>query len=203
MKIGIDFDGTIADTNALKAKWLREQKGIIIAPWLLDRTNCIEELEKIMLTSQAKDTYEELSKVVYNRENTLLLTPIAGALEAIARLSSNNELFMITARSTKLIDSLDWLKEKNALKYFKAWYSSNLIDKYLERKLSKQEICEVYGMNILIDDDQRHLNKINIMSLNRILLKNGLENSGYKDGIYVAKNWDDVLWRIEEIKQNN
>ena len=79
------------------------------------------------------------------------------------------------------------------LKHFGGWYSSRSIDPKYDKILSKQEICGNYNFDAIIDDDQRHLGEINLPNFKKILLKNGAEETEKVDGLYVARNWSDVI----------
>ena len=46
MKIGIDFDGTIADTNTAKSYWIKKNIGLSIPPYQCDKTTCLQYIKK-------------------------------------------------------------------------------------------------------------------------------------------------------------
>ena len=41
MRLAIDFDGTIADTNRVKGRLNLGKLGIVVEPWRCDRTHCV------------------------------------------------------------------------------------------------------------------------------------------------------------------
>ena len=63
MRIAIDYDGTIADTNRVKADWILQNLGQVVAPWNCDRTNCVPII--------GESAYQIMGDVVYERESTL------------------------------------------------------------------------------------------------------------------------------------
>ena len=97
MIVGIDFDGTIADTNAAKSVWIKRELGIDVPPYLCDRTSCAPII--------GESEYNMMCVQVYSRNATLRLPPVPGALEAIAELQNNNELIVVTARINDMLDS--------------------------------------------------------------------------------------------------
>ncbi|MBW2994842.1 hypothetical protein KY312_00670, partial [Candidatus Woesearchaeota archaeon] len=94
--------------------------------------------------------------------------------------------------------SHDWLKENGVYGCFKGFYSSGIEDKNYKRILNKQEICQEYCLDVLVDDDARHLKKIQVPSLKRILIKVG-SNEYESNGIFIASSWNDV---VDEIIKN-
>ena len=61
MRLAIDFDGTIADTNRVKAAWILDKLGVVVEPWRCDRTSCVPII--------GAAAYEEMSDHVYEREH--------------------------------------------------------------------------------------------------------------------------------------
>ncbi len=57
--IGLDYDGIIADTNRVKARWIREHLGVEVEPWRCDRTRCVPII--------GASAYESMGEVVYER----------------------------------------------------------------------------------------------------------------------------------------
>lgn len=94
MKIGIDFDGVIADTQKLKEE----------IAWELFQCKLPSHLAKESLVVEhglmTKEQYRELmSHVAAKKDIGLRMTPLAGAIEAIGRLQSDgHDLAIITSR---------------------------------------------------------------------------------------------------------
>ena len=110
-KITIDYDGVIADTNSQKSEWISDNLGYNVPPYFCDRTNCVRYI--------GKSRYEELSKIIYDREYSLSAEPISGSIKIIKKLSTKYSLFIISARSDeKLIWAKEWLRMKGINTFF-------------------------------------------------------------------------------------
>jgi len=48
MIIGLDYGGTIADSDLVKSKWILDELGLNIPPWKTDRTNFILFINSIV-----------------------------------------------------------------------------------------------------------------------------------------------------------
>jgi putative restriction endonuclease len=73
--IGIDFDGTIADTNQVKAQWIKKKLGIDLPPPKCDRSQCVPII--------GLDNYEKMAAFVYDEAGTHAAPPVSGALKAL------------------------------------------------------------------------------------------------------------------------
>lgn len=60
--VAVDYDGTIADTNREKAKWIEANLGIAVSPWHCDRTDCVPII--------GEEAYRRLGDWVYERPST-------------------------------------------------------------------------------------------------------------------------------------
>ena len=154
MIIAIDYDGTIADTNQEKVKWIEENLATEISPWNCSRTDCVPII--------GLEAYERMADYVYEPESTLRAAEVAGALDALHELSKKAWLYVLTARSLERIQSTrQWLENKEVLSCFKGIRTS--------QGTSKAAACSAIGADILIDDDVRHLREIGHEDLVRIL----------------------------------
>jgi phosphoglycolate phosphatase-like HAD superfamily hydrolase len=142
MRIAIDYDGTIADTNRGKVRWIREHLSLDIAPWDCNRTNCVPII--------GADEYGRMSDVVYERDSTLAARPVPGAIAALETLSASHELHVVSARlERRLAFAREWLRAHQAARYFLSVCSAY--------DGGKPAICLRIGADALIDDDARHL----------------------------------------------
>ena len=187
MAYGLDYDGVIADTPSMKARWLKESRGIDIPPWKTDRTVCTKII--------GMHLYEEMINDIYGMEWSLKAPPIKDAIESIIRLSKEGPVYVVTARTPERAD------------YAKEYMEINGIIRYVTEiipagKETKQKICEEKGIDKLVDDDLRHLNVDGLNNIQRILLKDGFNEQyfpGLPKGVEFAKNWKEImgLLRIE------
>ena len=103
LRFGLDFDGTIADTNAMKSDWIRDRIGLEIPAWLCSHYECYPYLG---------DLYREMSGVVYSEEWTHRTPPISGAIEAVRTLAKVGEVHLVTMRPGDwMVHAEKWLEE--------------------------------------------------------------------------------------------
>ncbi len=96
--------------------------------------------------------YDTMSKEVYNHQNTLQLQPLSNALRIITELRRHHNLFIVTARKDKGIGSARiWLSN------YQEFSDIPLLSMSEGNKL---EICLKYRIELLIDDDMRHLTNL-------------------------------------------
>jgi hypothetical protein len=191
-KIGIDYDGTIADTSGVKAHWLRERMGIEVPPWRTDRTHCVPII--------GLENYERMSKFVYGRKGSLQAKEVPGSIDAIKELARFSQLFILTARPSHRIRwCKEWLRKKGIHSFIHAYFSRTGISAD-GSELTKPQLCGDYGIHVLIDDDERHLRGPELPNLKKILFKNGC-NVPVDDPeeIELARSWPDVL-RILQVQ---
>jgi len=189
-RIGIDYDGTIANTSEVKAGWIREHLGMEIHPWKTDRTSCVPLI--------GLENYERMSQYVYEREGSLRAREVTDALDAIEELARHSEIFIVTARQPHQVRWChQWLRGKGL---------DASIDAYLSTagkgpdgtSMTKPQLCRDHGIEVLIDDDMRHLGGAEGVDLIRILLKSGsTEAIAVPEGVKLARSWREVLRILE------
>ncbi len=198
MNIGIDYDGTIADTNLYKSLFLKQKYRIEIPSWKCDRTECIPELEKHFSPQEANKIYKNFHKIVFVGKYAGNAKQVAGAKESIIELSKTHNIYIITARYDYMINYANkWLDKKDLSKYIQGIYSTKIQDSKLKRVLPKKDICKQYKIDIIIDDDERHLKDIS--NVKKILFKNNSPEKYDKKGLFVAKNWQEIVSYINNI----
>lgn len=184
--IGIDYDGTISDTNKMRALWIRENLGIIIEPWNTDETT--------LLNIIGEDAHKKMDAVVYEREWTLKTPPIDGVISSVRELSKRYVLYVVTKRRPSRVEfAKETLQQYGILDSFIAVISASPAEGI---KMSKEDVCRRYNMGALIDDDMVHLRDAN-SGIRRILMKNGCDDiyaCQFKhDGVELTRSWDEIL----------
>jgi hypothetical protein len=179
MIVAIDYDGTIADTNLEKVRWVKTHLGKDLSPWQCSRTNCVPLI--------GLADYERMIAVVYERDSTLQAQPVPGALDAIRTLAASGQVYIVTARPPRRIDfAREWLSRQGMLPYITGIESSV--------GSSKGAICQRLGAQALIEDDERHLQHDDIAGPRRILLHYGRpEGAESIPGIEFCTTWPQVL----------
>ena len=175
---GVDYDGTIANTNVIKARWIWEQLQVELAPWQCDRTSCVALI--------GEQNYKRMCDAVYERELSERAPPVQGALDALKALSKLGKVYVVTARVPHRVTfAREWLVQHCVADCVSDYLSSSGTD--------KQTICGSHGVGVLIDDDERHLTSIS-GRVKRILLKPGLVGHLFvPDSVTLCRSWDEVL----------
>jgi hypothetical protein len=183
-KYGIDFDGTLANTNQFKSIWIKQNLGITIPPELTDKTNCIPLI--------GEENYRRMIEIVFERGPTLEAPEIPGALNGLRQLADRGELYLVTMRGTKrLAYANEWLTQKGAMRYFSG---IGMIERPDGTKKTKEKLCQELSLDVLIDDDLRHLIQINLPNFKKIWFRNQVSGElATSPGIYVARSWQDVV----------
>jgi hypothetical protein len=182
MRLAIDFDGTIADTNRAKADWILGKLGVIVEPWRCDRSNCVPII--------GAAAYEDMSDNVYERASTLATSEVPGASAALLRLSARAELHIVTARPARRMEfAREWIVQK-ILHLINGFHSSY--------DTAKEEICRLLGVSVLVDDDRRHLEAVRLAGLHRILFQTASDDATRSTGeMIVCRSWPEVVDALE------
>ncbi len=185
MILAIDYDGTIADSNAEKVKWIRDNLNWEIPVWLCNKTECVPRI--------GETVYEAMGNDVYERERTLQAPAVPGVLAALRTLAMTNELHVVTARpSRRIAFAEEWLTERGIVHLFRGIHSAH--------ETAKTDICRRIGAHILIDDDERHLTSTDLPGLSRMLLQCGRNDTPQvPEGVLFLKGWPDVVASIEDM----
>ncbi len=179
---GIDYDGTIADTNRVKAAWIRERLGREVDPQACDRTSCVPII--------GADSYEDMAAVVYEREWSLRAPPVAGAVAGLRALQEHGQVYVLTARLPhRLAFAREWLEQHGAGELADALLSSADSDKL--------SLCKQYSIGVLVDDDERHLIPLVGQGVQAILLKVRFTGDITPPaGVELCRSWPEVLNKI-------
>jgi phosphoglycolate phosphatase-like HAD superfamily hydrolase len=174
MRLAIDFDGTVADTNRAKTAWILKNLGTVIEPWHCDRTSCVPII--------GLPAYEQMSSQVYEREATLTTPEVPEAIACLKSLANRYELHIVTARpARRMLYAREWFIQNQCLELIHTFHSS--------AGSSKAAICASIEAVALIDDDLRHLAEIEMPSLQRFHLQHGREAIEPSDKIIVTNSW--------------
>lgn len=186
MIIALDFDGTIADANRLKADWIREHLDLEIPSWQCSYTECVPIV--------GAEVHKPMSQVVYGREGTLRAVEVKGALEALKILSAEHTLHIVTARPDSRVPfAAEWLEQNGVSECITTIHSSVGV--------SKAAICAELGARVLVDDDVRHLTESENPDLFRILLQDGrIDRPEYGPDVFFSSTWVEILRQIQDLE---
>lgn len=175
LAVGVDFDGTLADTNTFKTGWIIENLGLEVPPHLCDATSCIPII--------GREDYRRLGDSAYSRETTLNVPPLPGALDVIRRLREIGEVAVITARTGERLSSAEvWLSQ------FEETRGMRIIG--LDTKAAPKLMrCSEEGIGVLIDDDERHL--LRNGPVRSILFKQDAPE-GFTASLTICRSWVEI-----------
>ncbi|MEK7538573.1 MAG: hypothetical protein AAB552_01905 [Patescibacteria group bacterium] len=138
MKIGLDFDGVIADCGELKYRIAKKIYGIDILP---------EKFKKEIVVGEGyltTEQYRALQNIIYGtREVGFLMKPVLDALEYISRLiADGHSVCVITSR------------EKTFLKIAKEWsLGQGLRLDFVGVGPKNSKASAARGLDLYVDDD--------------------------------------------------
>lgn len=191
-RYGIDFDGTIADTNFMKAYWIFENLRYRVEPYRTDRTSCVPII--------GLENYEKMSAVLFERKSTLKSPEIPRAIAGLETLSSiAGGLYIVSMRDKRRMQfAREWLKSRGALKYISGFGEIDNLD---GTRKTKEQVCIELQLDGLVDDDERHLAWIQIPGFRKIVFKNNCPVD-YKPaaGVELARSWPEIVELLAERK---
>ena len=180
MIIGVDFDGTIADTNRAKRAWIKRELGRDVALHLCDHACCVP------LIGEAD--YLRMGQEVYAPESTAGLPPVPGVLTAVTELQNRHELVCVTARTDDAI-----------LAAARAWlgrFQQTRDMKVLGVAIGqtpKAEVCREEGIALLIDDDERHIELALAAGIGALLYKQAAPPELQRGDLTLCRSWQEVV----------
>ena len=185
MKIGLDFDGVIADCGDLKREGALRLFGVDIPVEKFKREIVVNE--EILTNNQ----YTELQKKIYEtRELGLLAKIVEGAKEYIELLKSENHtLTIVTSR------------HKNGLLIAKEWAVSNGIDlPFVGCEGSKESYCRDLELDVFVDDDFDKIESVaNVVKYNFLFSWGYNESVGEKPISTRIHSWRELYEKISDL----
>jgi len=152
-RIGLDFDGTIADTAQVKHDWLIENRDLAVPLSSCSRSGlCARGIEP--------EEYDQMLSAVCGRESTLATPECEGAIDGVLALASFADLFLITDRGRHeewLRWGQEWLQDKGIWDLFQGALSTEYSPLTKSREKSKAQLCQENGTHVLVDDDRENL----------------------------------------------
>jgi uncharacterized HAD superfamily protein len=135
MRLGIDFDGTVADITDAKIRFAREHFNEDITPRETYREHGIGRL--------GEERFIRMVHEAHATAWTLSMQPMAGALESLHTLAADHDLFIVTARND---DEIDWARQ---------WLERHdlpIQDVLHTSREPKTAACESLGVHLMLDD---------------------------------------------------
>ncbi|MEX2230336.1 MAG: hypothetical protein WEB13_11940 [Dehalococcoidia bacterium] len=169
MRIGLDFDGTIASWAGAMDRWLREAMGRPLDP---DR-HIVEQVTREQL--------QAMVGAILGTALTLEMTPEEGALDAMTRLARDHELLVITARHDhEAAFAAQWLERHGAP--VGAVVSTG--------RALKADTCRELAIGVLLDDTADHLLALDATATVPVLFRTRFGNRAAQPPfIHVVEHW--------------
>ncbi len=153
MKIGLDFDGVIANNNKLKSEAAKLLFDLDIPPDRFKKEILVEE--NILTLNQ----YRKLQKFIYDPEerSNLKMDPVEGVLTYLPKIISEGyEILVVTSRS------------KDSIPFMKTWSKNiNLNLNFIALGYGKSKKSATADLDLYVDDDLDKL--LDLTTPNRIL----------------------------------
>ena len=181
----LDYDGVVADANALKSRWIRDHLGLDVPRYDCDLTSCVPIV--------GQEMYETMSVDIFGKEGTIAAPPVPGIEEALQALTAIGPVYIITARDEhRAAFSRQWL-DTHGLSH----YIHDLIAQGDRPDRPKVKVAKELGCRALIEDDSRHLILGVLPQL--VLLREGMGESVHaSEGRVVCSTWPDAVAALAE-----
>jgi uncharacterized HAD superfamily protein len=143
MRIGIDFDGTIADASSAKIRYALERFGVELTPELTMRPGGVPVI--------GLERYEAMVADIFGTELTLEFEPMPGALEVLRRLAAEHEIYVVTARLDHEVDlAARWLETRGV----------EVRGVRHTARGPKTDACRELGLGLYLDDTPAELARL-------------------------------------------
>ncbi len=189
MKIGLDFDGVIADCSRLKSEAALKLYGVHIPP---------EGFKKELIVARGLLTlerYRELQKLIYgSREYGLQMMPVLEVFTYLNAITTQHDVCIVTSRrEAEVLIAREWLNMQNPdieIKFISVGYGN-----------SKAEALQ--GYDIYVDDDLDKLLPLVEVVPHRFLFSWGY-NRHIVEGNVAQRvdSWAELNRRIKSIENN-
>lgn len=182
MKIGIDLDGVVIDSEKL----FRIYEEIFAIEEL--ENNKIVDIREPKFQSRYNWSEEEQNKFIdkYFMEVAKTNTIMPGFVPIYNRLKEENEFIVITARGgfiKEMKDEAIRVLKENIIKF----------DKYYWKQDDKLDVCKKENIDIMIDDDYKIIEKLSSNGIKTLYFRDvNLKKLKENDNIKEVNNWGDI-----------
>lgn len=193
MKIAVDIDDVLSETQSLVAEDLSEKLGLNLKKEDFKDTNWHEYINK------TKEESYKLFQEFVNKRN-LEIKVKKGAKEAIIKLSKKHEIIAVTSRSFLIYkDTKLWLNTNfpEIKKLFHVSDYPNMNDRIL-----KSDICVQENAKVLIEDQLNLIKDCKKKGIHVIILDAPWNQNSPKN-IKKVFSWPEIIKEINYINQNN
>ena len=169
MKIGLDFDGTIASWAGAMDHWLRAHTG---RP--LDR-------ERNVVEQVTREQLQEMIGAILGSALTLEMEPEEEALDVISRLAGDHELLVVTAR------------HHGEAEFARQWLEQHQVpvrEVVSTGRALKAAACRLLDVDVLLDDSTEHLVALSECATVPVLFRSRFVSPGVPPPfVHVVNHW--------------
>ncbi len=193
MRIGVDLDEVLADFNTPFIEYCNKRFGKV-----LKREDFANSDYGPLLGKSGKEVIEivnDFYKSIYFER----MMPVSGSVNAVAFLSSMNDLFVVTSRPDFLASSTKkWICNNFGSNFLGIFHSSNHYTKRQNCGKSKVDLCRHFDLDLLIDDSLDYALQCSAAGVDSLLFGDYSWNGNGKlpRNIHRVKNWQEVLERL-------
>ncbi len=200
MRIGIDFDDTIADAIAMIVKLHNRHYGTNYK-----REEVTEHHVENIWGGTTEEWHAKLDEF-FSAKNVEHLDPMAGAIPAMDALKrAGHELYIITARSDSDIEVTElWLKLHFPETFKGVHYGQARAEDPARRRL-KSAMCRELGIELLIDDHLNNARDCAEVGIRVLLIdqpwnqiREGSAELALPAGVERVRGWEEVVERVKE-----
>ncbi len=189
--IGVDFDDVIFDFNNALHSYHNKKHGFSVA-------------REDITTYQLEEVWDCTSEEVGKRLTEFFLTPdhdatipVPGATEAIASLSKENELHIISSRADRIADLTHHWIDSNFPMHFKSVNFTNQSLGAPGKARSKADVCRELKIDVMIEDSLSQAKEIATV-VSRVFLLDCPWNQGeLPKNIVRVKSWSDIMKQLK------
>lgn len=188
MKIGIDLDGVIFDSE----RWYRVYSELYDILEL--KRNSIIDNKEVRFQERYNWTEEEKQEYLnkYQEKITWESSLMPGAKEVLQLLKQEgHELIIVTARGGKNKNMIDITKKR-----FEA-EKMDIFDKCYFGVENKEEVCKNENIDIMIEDSYRNCKKIGESKIKTIYLKDAPSYDLENEYVKMLYNWGEIYRYIK------
>lgn len=190
MKIGLDFDGVIADCGRLKSEAALKLYGVEISPDNFKKELVIEDGLLTLIQ------YRDIQQQIYGtRELGLLLTPVSGAFDYLPQLTKDHQVQIVTSRGeAEVAIAQEWLSK----------HVSGLEIDFVSVGYGNSKADALKGFKVFVDDDLDKLEPLVGVVPHRFLFSWGY-NRHISEGNVAQRveSWAELYQRVSSIANIN
>ena len=191
MRIGIDFDETVADSIKAIIALHNEQYGTDYKK---------EEVTEYRVENVWGGTTEEWGAKLddfLSAKNAKRLDPVPGAIPAIDALkSAGHELYIVTARGDEGVEATELWLEKHLPATFKGVHYGHGRSDDPAKKREKADICRELGVELMIEDHIEVAKKCAAEGTKVLLLDQPWNQGALPPGVERVYSWEEIVKKL-------